>query len=474
MQLPAALLLLLSLLSLHAGETPSEASPAAAETASEKPDPELESVRRLLEAGGLTVSHVGRMESGSIGASVRLGLCANPRIRNQETVAFVQRSRTAGLWLVRLTMGGQERAGLNVEPTEEREELAKVLHLSPFLRDVMPASRDEDGDEPRSYLLHAAHHVSAADPRAFAAFVADVADQLSRAFAVEAEGLPLLVTPSERAREPLVAAQKNLADRLRVRAIQGLTSPRAGTPAAEDPLSMASHPLDPRIFRGLVGSDHAAEILPELESSSLARLTGHAALRHYLAMLVAERERDEARALRRLAYAADGGKPLDAWALYLWGLHLIVDEPEGDRAVLFVEGLDALRDSMRLGCEAALGCYLYALSLPDEPLVNGESHWESRARWEALFDHYNPHLVQEEVEVERAYAKGDLSPVRIGVKAVGEELRQVRLAVDEMNAARQARGWKLLEVVEERPASEPLVEDARSGDPAEGGSAREG
>ena len=474
MHLLAVLLLLLSLLSLHAGGTPSQASPPVAEISPEKPDPELESVRRLLEAGGLTVSHVGRMESGSIGASVRLGLCANPRIRDQETVAFVQRSRTAGLWLVRLTMGGRERARLNVEPTEAREELAKVLHLSPFLRDVMAASQDEDEEEPRSYLLHAAHHVSAADPRAFAAFVADVADQLSRVFAVEAEGLPLLVTPSERAREPLVAAQKNLADRLRVRAIQGLSSPRAGLPAAEDPLSMASHPINPGILRDLAGSDHAAEMLPELESSALSALPGHLALRRYLALPKAQPEEDAAAGLRRLAYEEDGVKARNAWALYLWGLHLIVDEPEGERAALFVEGLDALRESIRLGCEGALGCYLYALSLPDEPLVNGESHWENRARWEALFRHFDPHVVEEAVEVEKAYLAGDLSPVRIGVRAEGEELRQVRLAVEEMNAARKARGWKLIEVVEERPASEPLVGDAPTKDPAEAGSAGEG
>ena len=63
-----------------------------------------------------------------------------------------------------------------------------------------------------------------------------------------------------------------------------------------------------------------------------------------------------------------------------------------------------------------------------------------------------------------------LSPIRFGVDVRGEELRQLRLAVDEMNVARRARGWKTFEVVVEVPAGEPSGGSANEEDPAAAGS----
>lgn len=481
MHLPSALLPLpLLIANLLAAETPpgppeAPVVPPAAEVGksdADKPDPELEAVRRLLEAGGFIVSKVTRIESGDPCATVRLGLSENPRLRAQEFFVFAERSRTTGLWLVRLGVPGQERAGLNEEPHGAREELAERLRRSPFLRDAL-ASDGEREEGGRTHLFHAAHHATISDPRAFAAFVADVSDSLSELFSVEAEGLPLLITASERARQPLVMAQKNLADRIRVRAIQGLPSPRAGSPEAEDPLSMASHALDPHHLHPLENADCAPEILPELAASGLAGLAGHRALRHFLELGARPEDPAPLAALRALAHAP-GGEPLDAWALYHLGRHLMGALPEEDQFPEVIKALDLLRESSRLGCEAALGYYLHVLERCPEPLVGAESHWEQRERWEALWRHFNPHEVQEAVEVELAYRAGDLSPVLLGVDAEGEELRQVRLAVDEMNAARKARGWKPIQVLEEKPASEPLVEDApKKEDPAAAGSSGE-
>lgn len=483
MHLPSAFLALpLLFATLLAAETPpgtpeaavAPPSASAAKPSGDKPDAELEAVRRLLEAGGLIVVEVTRTESGAPCATVRLGLSENPRLRSQEFFAFAEPSRAQGLWLIRLGMPGEERAGLNEEPLEAREELALALRGAPFLRDALADGGDDgkrDGER-RMHLFYAAHHATASDPRAFAAFMADVSEALSELFSVEAEGLPLLVTMSERKRQPLVMAQKNLADRLRVRAIQGLPIPRPGSPQAEDPLSMASHALDPHHLHPLESADCAPEILPELAASGLAGLAGHRALRHFLELGARPEDPAPLAALRALAHAP-GGEPLDAWALYHLGRHIMGALPEEDRVPEVIKALDVLRQSARLGCEAALGYYLHVLDNCGEPLVGAESHWEQRGRWEALWRHFNPHEIQEAVEVEQAYRSGDLSPVLVGVDAEGEELRQVRLAVDEMNAVRKARGWKPIEVVEERPASEPLAEDApKREDPAGAGSSR--
>ena len=117
-----------------------------------------------------------------------------------------------------------------------------------------------------------------------------------------------------------------------------------------------------------------------------------------------------------------------------------------------------------------MGFYLNILSKHDVPLVGGESHWEDRGRWQALFPYFDPHVPAESLEVERDYRAGDRSPIRIGVGAEGEELRLVRLAVDEMNTARRARGWKTFELVVQAPAAEPVGEDAKKTDPAGAGS----
>lgn len=481
MHLPSAFLALpLLFATLLAAETPpgtpeaavAPPSASAAKPFGDKPDAELEAARHLLEAGGLIVTDLTRMESGGMHANVRFGLSADPRLRAEDTPAFVARSRAPGLWLVRIGIAVQERPGLNGEPSEAREELARRLRRSPFVRDVL-AAFGEDEERERSHVFHAAHHASAVDPRAFASFVADVSESLAEMLSVEAEGLPLLITMSERERQPLVMARKNLADRLRVRSIQGLPAPAPGSPAAEDPLSMASHPLSPPQLRQLLVADFAPEILPELESSALAALPGHLALR--LGVRLAEDPFNPAyfNPLMNLAQAPDAA-PRNAWALYHLGRHILSSLPEEDQDADVIAGMDALRESFRLGCETALGFYLGVMEANDEPVPGAESHWEQRARWEALWRHFNPHDIQEAVEVEQAYRSGDLSPVLVGVDAGGEELRQVRLAVDEMNAARKARGWKLIQVVEEKPASEPLVEDApKKEDPAAAGSSGE-
>lgn len=294
MHLPVALLALPLLFAiLHAAETPrvdpeTPVAPPSAEAAAPatKPDEELVAVRRLLEAGGLIVTEISRMDSGKPCATVRLGLGGNPRLREQEFFAFAEPSRAKGLWLIRLGMAGHERAGLNEEPHGARGELAARLRQAPFLRDVMAGDGEgEDEDGERAHLFHASHHATVSDPRAFAAFLADFSEALSDLFSVEAEGLPLLITGSERELQPLVMARKNLADRLRVRAIQGLPVPAPGTPAAEDPLSMASHALNPQQLHPLEGAGRAAEILPELESSGLAALPGHRALRLFLSLI---------------------------------------------------------------------------------------------------------------------------------------------------------------------------------------------
>lgn len=482
MHLPSALLALpLLLATLLTAETPPGPPevPAAPPTASaakpsgEKPDAELEAVRRLLESGGLVVSELGRLESGRYCAGVQLGLSDNPRLREEAAFAFVARSRAKGLWSVRIGLAAEERPGLNGEPREAREELAARLRGSPFVRDALADSPEEDGEErERSHLFHATHHASVVDPRSLAAFVADVSDSLAEMLSIQAEGLPLLITVSERARQPLVMARKNLADRLRVRAIQGLPAPAPGSPEAEDPLSMGSHPLDPPQLSRLMVADCARDILTELESSALAALPGHRALR--LAIRLSGDARDPAHLEPLADLARDpGGAPRNAWALYHLGRHVLSSLPDEDQAADIIVGMDALRESVRLGCEMALGYYLQVMERNEEPVPGAESHWEQRGRWEALWVHFNPHEIQEAVEVEQAYRSGDLSPVLVGVHAEGEELRQVRLAVDEMNAARKARGWKLIQVVEERPASEPLAEDApKREDPAGAGSSQ--
>ena len=482
MNLRSALLLLpLVFATLLAAETPPVAPEVLVAPPSEnatalaaKPDAELAAVRQLLEAGGLIVSELNRMESGKFCAGIHFGLSNNPRLRAESTLAFVERSRASGIWLVGIGLRASERSGLNGTPWEAREELAKKLHYSPFVRDVLavPGEEDEEDSE-RKHTFYATHHASVIDPRSLAAFVTDISMTLSEMLSIEAEGLTLLVTSSERKRESLTVAQKNLADRLRVRAIQGLTAPAPGSPAAEDPLSMASHALSPPQMGQLLIAHYARDILPELESSSLAALAGHHALRFSLRLSEDPYNPAYFNPLVDLAHDSDDN-PRNAWALYHLGRHVLNSLGDDDQAPDIIYALDALRQSVRLGCEEALSYYLHVLKECPEDLVGTESHLQQRERWEALWFHFNPHIIQEAVEVEQAYRSGDLSPVLVGVDAVGEELRQVRLAVDEMNVARKARGWKLIQVFEEKPASEPLVEEPPAKvDSAEAGSSRE-
>jgi hypothetical protein len=503
MRLPRVLLVLsLSLFPLRApgsdepprpdgdGRASAAAAPVDAVSAQASPaEVSLAEARRLLEAGGLRVLELEVLGRGGWDGVGKVRFAASPdaRLRSEEAMVFLRRSRAPGCWRVTVSVLVSERLDLTEEPVAARAALDAALRAATHLisRPFRPvdeegAEEDEEGDGEgemtRARTLRATHHASPLDPRPFAAFLAEVAEELVRVLGIQAEGAPFLVLPGEAEREPLEAARRHLAQRLLARSLAGLPAGGAhpGDAVAEDPLSLASHPLEGYFVRRLEHSDLATELLPELGADPLASLVGHRALRLGLAVLAEDRRPEDVAALRALAFEAGSGRPANAWALHHWARFLIRSLPESDHQAQVVEALDALRHSCRLGCELALGYYLHLLDIPKEPLVGGESHWEERARWDALWPIFNPHKLPEATEVERAYRAGDLSPVRFGVAAEGEVLRQVRLAVGEMNAARKARGWKLIEVVEEKPASEPLAEEApKKEDPAAAGSPEE-
>lgn len=453
---------------------------AAAAAPQEKPDEELAEVRGHLESAGMRIVELFREpENGRmlVGKARLLG-SPDPLIRAEDVALFAERRSDSGGFLVRLCLPVWERPDIAGGDHRRRELMERVserayfVHVRPW-RSEGEEEDEEDGDgDGRRHLLAGFHYLSAADLRSFAAFVDDFAKELSSILDVEAADGPFLLGSGDRERLPVEAARRHLAERVRARSLRGLSAapPAPGSSLAEDPLSLASHALDAPLVDAFLGSGLARDLLPELEGDPFAAVTGRRALRLALKALAEDRSQEDVDALRALAYDPATGEPGNAWALYHWARYLMGTLPEEDQAPRVVAALDALRHSSRLGCEVALGYYLHLLSIPSEPLVNGESHWEGRARWKALWRNFSPHFLPESIEVEDAYRSGDRSPVRVGVEE-GEDLALVREAVAEMNAARVARGWKTIEVWEERPASEPLVADPeKRKDPAEAGS----
>lgn len=486
MHLPSALLalplLIANLLAAEMPPGPPEASGAPPPTSGVVSDPELALVRSQLESAGMRVVEFFRTpEDGRIIAGkVRFAGSRDPRLRAEDVMVFVEGPRGSGCRPVRVCLLAWERPDAADRADEARERLERAKHRARFLhiRPWEPQSGDdeEEGEEEgRKHLLVAFQHLPPADLRPFATFVDDLAVELSAVLGIEAGDGPFLLCPGERERFPVDSARRHLAERVRARSLRGLSAvpPAPGAPASEDPLSLASHSLDANLILPLEHSELARELLDDLGGEPLSVVPGRVALRLGLRVLPDERSAVDVAELRALAYDPQTGQPRNAWALYHWARYLMWTLPDDDQAPRVIEALDALRHSSRLGCEVAMGYYLHLLSIPNEPLVNGESHWEGRARWDALWRNFSPHFIPESIEVELAYRSGDLSPVPVGVDAEGEELRQVRLAVDEMNAARKARGWKLIQVIEERPASEPIAEDApKKQDPAGAGSSR--
>ena len=438
------------------------------------PDKELEAVRGLLEAAGLRVTELDRLPEGGVMmmGEVRLALSPNPRLREMEVMMMVSRPAHEGCWRVLLTLPFDEQSRPKAAQAVLRAEAERFILRSRTLRRVVAPEPDEGevGDEPAGMMVIASHYATAADPLAFAAFVKDLAIDAHEILDIEDDRGGYLMTRTERRDEPVRAALFDVSQRLRDRLDKGLAAiPAPGGPASEDPASHASHLIDGATMDAVLRADDASPLLAELGAKPLS-IAGREAFRLQLS-LKAEAEPAEASSrLRSLAYDPDTGAPRDAWALHFWACHLIDTLPDDDWAGQVVEALDALRLASRLGCERAMGLYLNILSKHDVPLVGGESHWEDRGRWQALFPHFDPHFPEESLQVERDYRAGDRSPIRIGVEAEGEELRQVRLAVEEMNTARRARGWKTFEVVVETPALDPVGEDAKKTDPAGAGS----
>ena len=438
---------------------------------SEAEDKELAAIRGLLESAGFQVGDFHRLEHGDMIAmgQVRLAASPHPMVRDADISLFVWPAAPDGCWrlsfLIRLT----EMPYLDDADTEGlRETLRLVLTRAKTWRAGLVREEDEAESETRPHILIASRHVAPGEPRSLAAFALELDRDFREALDVGEDGF--LVTRSEGEVFSLWYAKQDLAARLRERLESGLSArPAPAGPATEDPVSHASHLLHPRALRRVETLEDAEEILLQLGPSALP-IAGREALRLALACRDEELRPAAARWLKDLAYDPATGAPGDAWALYHWARHLLCTLPEEDGAGQVVEALDALRLSARLGCEQALGYYVYLLDQSDEPLVGGESHWEQRARWDALWSNFSPHEAPEALEVERDYRAGDRSPIRFGADARGEELAQLRLAVGEMNAARKARGWKTFEILQETPAGEEPQDAATQKDPAEAGS----
>ncbi len=483
------LLLLLSL-SLHAepsspaedAPTPVSQPPAApattppsAEPAKPEPpapeDKELAAIRSLLESAGFQVRDFRRLELGGMLAMGEVRLAASPdaTVREADISLFVWPSSPDGCWrlsfLIRLT----ETPYLDDADAESlRETLRLVLIRAKTWRAGLVREEDAAESETRPHLLIASRHVASGEPRSLAAFALDLDRDLREALDVGEDGF--LVTRPEGEVFSVWYGKQDLAARLRERLESGLPAqPAPAGAATEDPASHASHLLSPRALHRVEALEDPEDILLHLGASALS-VPGREALRLALACRDGELRPEASRRLKDLAYDPTTGAPRDAWALYHWARHLIRTLPEEDHAAQVVEALDALRLSARLGCEFALGYYLHLLDCAKEPLVGGESHWEQRLRWDMLWINFSPHDTAEELEVERDYRAGDPSPIRFGSSARGEELEQLRIAVDEMNAARKARGWKTFELVRETPAGEEPDDPAKQKDPAEAGS----
>ncbi len=494
------LLLLLSLLAVLRAETPASPPANAAETPAAAPeevpapfrvdpnfvdpipstaslpptpDKEIDAIRGLLEAAGLRVTELLRNDEGEAMAigKARLASSPDPRQRDTEVLIFVLPPTSKDCWLISFALAFDEQPRPAEAQAKLRAEAARLLAETDFLRlgDKSRAGRDEDPDEPSQVVVFGRHIATSANPVPLAVFLSRLMQDLRRLMELEDEEGLYLATKAETEERPIWLARSSLARRLRERLKEGLSAaPAPAGPATEDPASHASHLVDAYLLSDVERAANPLALLDDIGHETRS-IPSTEAFRLFLEIR-AETNPEAVDALRVLAFDPATGAPRDAWALHFWACHLIHTLPDEGRADQVVEALDTLRMAARLGCERSLGFYLSILSHHDEPLVGGESHWEQRARWEALFPYFDPHVPVESLEVERDYRAGDRSPIRIGVGAEGEELRLVRLAVDEMNNARRARGWKTFELVVQAPAAEPVDEDAQKKDPASAGS----
>lgn len=437
------------------------------------PDKEIDAIRGLLEAAGLRVTELFRNEEGEAMAlgKARLASSPDPRQRDTEVLIFVLPPTSNDCWLISFALAFDEQPRPAEAQAKLRSEAARLLAVTDFLRlgDKSRAGRDEDPDEPSQVVVFGRHIATSANPAPLAVFLSRLMQDLRLLMELEDEEGLYLATKAETEERPIWLARSSVARRLRERLKQGLSAaPAPAGPATEDPASHASHLVDASLLNDVERAGKPLALLDDIGHEPRP-IPSTEAFRLFLEIR-AETNPEAVDALRVLAFDPATGAPRDAWALHFWACHLIHTLPEEGRADQVVEALDTLRMAARLGCERSLAFYLNILSHHDEPLVGGESHWEQRTRWEALFPHFDPHFPEESLEVERDYRAGDRSPIRIGVEAEGEELRQIRLAVEEMNTARRARGWKTFEVVVETPALEPVGEDAKKTDPAGAGS----
>lgn len=437
------------------------------------PDKELAAIRGLLEAVGLRVIELLRNDEGEAMAMgrVRLAGSPDPRMRDTEAIIFVLPAPSKDCWLISLAFAFDEQPRPADAQARLRAEAARLLAVTDFLRPggKSRAESGEDPDEPAQVVVFGRHVAASAYPAPLAAFLSRLMQDLRRLMELEDEEGLYLATKAETEVRPIWLARSSLARRLRERLKEGLSAaPAPAGPATEDPVSHASHLVDASLLNDVERAGNPLALLEDVGRESRP-IPSTEAFRLFLEIRT-DGGAEAVDALRLLAFDPATGTPRDAWALHFWACHLIHTLPDEGGADQVVEALDTLRMAARLGCERSLAFYLNILSHHDVPLVGGESHWEERARWEALYPHFDPHFPEESLEVERDYRAGDRSPIRIGVEAEGEELRQIRLAVGEMNVARRARGWKTFEVVVETPAAEPVGEDAKRTDPAGAGS----
>ena len=187
---------------------PAVASPSASEQAS---DPELAMVRVQVESAGMRVVELFRTpEDGRIIAGkVRLAGSSDSRLRGEDVMVFIERPRASGGHLARFCLLAWERPDIAEDrASEARERLeriarrARFLHLRPW--EAEQGDEEDDEEDGRKHLLVAFQHVPAADPRAFAAFVDDLAVELSAVLGVEAGDGPFLLYPGERERKSLL------------------------------------------------------------------------------------------------------------------------------------------------------------------------------------------------------------------------------------------------------------------------------
>jgi hypothetical protein len=315
--------------------------------------------------------------------------------------------------------------------------------------------------------------ISEKDPKAFVAFLMNYEFEMEKLLAIGSSEGGFLLTASEVKELPLKWARDNISERLRKRAERGFSSAdlKPGHPAADDPISLASYPLTPATLNRLEKAEYWPLVHLDLALLPLAHLPGHQALSLYSAW-DGEASPEVEAALRALAYDPVKGTAQDAWALYHLARYLINTMPEDNFEPQMIEALDVLRLASRLGNEYAMFHYLRLLERTEGDLVGAEEHWEQRTRWEALFHQFAPHQIEAAADVEQAYRKADLSPIPLPIISSAEELVEIKLAVEEMNHARRARGWKTFEIIHEMPATEmveapPAVETK---DPAEAGS----